>query len=77
MGVKPIPASDRCKKCGSRYLTEFGTEICLHIPGQQNLAVPPVLVFPKLAICLDCGTVAEFSILKEHLTELRGHVRRP
>ena len=65
-----------CKRCGSSYGNNFPTEVCIHIPGQENWTVPPVLIFPRLEICLDCGAVSEFRIAAEHLTELRKHVPR-
>jgi hypothetical protein len=64
-----------CKKCGSNYTKEFQLEACIHIPGRENLAVPAVFVFPKLAICLDCGSVSDFLIPADHLVELRRYVR--
>jgi len=44
-----------CRSCGSNKHATFGAEINIHIPGMRNLDEPPVLVFPKLLICLDCG----------------------
>ena len=64
-----------CKHCGSSYLTDFATEACIHVPGRENLNVPAVFVFPRLAICLDCGTVSDFQIPTGHLTELKKYVR--
>jgi hypothetical protein len=43
-----------CKKCRSVNETELQAEICVHVPGLERLDTP-VLVFPKLRICLDCG----------------------
>jgi len=51
----------RCKSCGSENLANFTAEIAIHLPGLQNLDEPPVFVFPKLVVCLNCGTT-EFVI---------------
>jgi hypothetical protein len=65
----------RCKQCGSSCTRDFQVEACIHIPGRENLAVPAVFVFRKLAICLDCGAVSDFLIPADHLLELRRYVR--
>jgi hypothetical protein len=76
VGVKAISEPQHCKQCGSRSVAEFATEICVHIAGQENCVVPAVFIFPRLVIFLDCGTVAEFSIPEERLSELRSEVER-
>jgi len=52
------------------------TKTCIHIPGQENLTVPAVFIFPRLEICLDGGAVSEFRIPTEHLTEPKRHVQQ-
>ena len=44
-----------CLSCGSGNQAELGAEILIHFSGRNNLDKPPVLVFPKLFVCLDCG----------------------
>jgi hypothetical protein len=44
-----------CRLCQVENVTEFGAEINIHFPGQEGLDQPPVLVFPKLVVCLACG----------------------
>ena len=56
-----------CRSCQSDKQTTFQSEICIHFPGINNLGKPPVLAFPTLVVCLDCG-FAEFRIAE---TELR------
>jgi len=56
-----------CRSCSSNNQTEFGSEIIIHFSGLKNLDEPTVMVFPKIAVCLDCG-VTEFTIPE---TELR------
>jgi hypothetical protein len=57
-----------CRSCGSNIQEDFGSEIIIHHSGLKNLDKPTVMVFPKIAVCLACGVVAEFTIPE---TELR------
>jgi hypothetical protein len=41
----------------------------IHFPGLENIDKPAVWVFPKLVVCLDCGT-AEFAVPEEELRQL-------
>ena len=63
-----------CGACGSaEQQAEFAAEICVHFPGAQNLSTPAVFVFPKIAVCLCCGSTKfvtpqkELQLLKEGL----------
>ena len=51
-----------CNSCGSMYLAE----VDIHFPGLRNAGVCPVLVFPELLVCLDCGKT-EFMVPKAEL----------
>ena len=53
---------DPCQQCGSSYKTELDTEACVHVPGLENVDFPGVLVFSKLSVCLECGSVSRFHI---------------
>lgn len=44
-----------CLICASGNEAEFGTEMLIHFRGLKNLDKPPIWVFPKLLVCLDCG----------------------
>jgi hypothetical protein len=58
-----------CKSCLSDRQLEFLGEICLHFRGGlEGLNKPVVWVFPKVAVCLDCGS-AQFAVPD---TELRS-----
>ena len=59
-----------CRSCSSNSQKEFGSEIIIHHPGLKNLDQPTVMVFPKIAVCLDCGMVAEFIIPEAELRRL-------
>ena len=62
-----------CESCGSTNQEKFGAEVNLHFPGPRNLDEPGFFVFPKVAVCLDCGFTQctlpehELCLLKEGL----------
>ena len=58
-----------CKSCGSGSLIEFTAEINIHFPGLKNLDKRPVLVYPKLLVCLECG-FTRFTIPEAELRHL-------
>ena len=58
-----------CNSCGSDQQGKFGSEIDIHFPGLKHVNKRPVLVFPELVVCLNCGK-AEFTIPKDELTLL-------
>jgi hypothetical protein len=43
--------------------------MAIHFPGLKNIDMPVVWVFPKVVVCLDCGT-AEFSVPEAELRQL-------
>jgi hypothetical protein len=59
-----------CKSCSSNSQAQFGSEIMIHFSGLRNLDKKTVMVFPKIAVCLDCG-VTEFTIPDAELRQLR------
>jgi hypothetical protein len=58
-----------CNSCGSVNQEQFTSEIDIHIPGLSNARKSPVLVFPEILVCLNCGK-AEFVIPKDELALL-------
>lgn len=66
-----------CESCGSANQTKFDAEVNIHFPGPRNLDELGFFVFPKLAICLDCGFTQctlperELRLLKEGLAGRR------
>jgi hypothetical protein len=58
-----------CKSCGSVKQKKFGVEMCIHFPELKNINRPVVWVFPKVVVCMDCGT-AEFAIPEAELRQL-------
>ena len=62
-----------CKSCRSENQGEFVAEINVHFPGLKDLDKPSVLVFPKIAVCLDCG-FTEFLIPETKLLQLADSV---
>jgi hypothetical protein len=57
--------------CSSNRQTQFESEIFIHYPSLKDLEKLPVMVFPRLSICLDCGVVAEFTVPATELRILR------
>ena len=55
-----------CNSCGSVSQEKFTSEIDIHIPGLSNAKKSPVLVFPEILVCLNCGK-AEFAVPKDEL----------
>ena len=55
-----------CEVCGSANETKFGAEANIHFPGPIHLDEPGFFVFPKLAVCLDCG-FAKFTVPEREL----------
>jgi|SRR5277367_1357185 len=45
-----------CNSCGSENQQQFPSEMVIHLPGLKNVNKPPVLAFPNLRICMDCGS---------------------
>jgi hypothetical protein len=45
-----------CVFCTSTNQAEFPSEVNIHFPGLSNADNPGVFVFPKLLVCLDCGS---------------------
>jgi hypothetical protein len=58
-----------CKSCGSENQRNFNGEIAVHFPGLKGIDAPIVWVFPKLVLCLVCGT-AEFAVPEAELSVL-------
>jgi len=59
-----------CRSCGSTNQRQFGSEINIHLPGENGREKPTVMVFPTLVVCLECG-FAEFSIPEAELHQLK------
>jgi len=63
-----------CTRCSSDNQGSFNGELAIHFPGLKNLDKPIVWVFPKLAVCLDCG-FAEFTVPERELSMLAHYSR--
>lgn len=60
-----------CELCNSSNLAEFSSEMMIHLSGLKNIDEPGVLVFPKVSVCLDCGS-SRFTIPGADLALLAG-----
>jgi hypothetical protein len=58
-----------CNSCGSLKQEKFRSEIDIHFPGLKNVDKRPVVVFPELVVCLNCGK-AEFTVAEDDLNLL-------
>ena len=65
----------QCRSCSTTRLVELDSEICLHFPGLTGLDVDPILGFPKLTVCLDCGSIQSYFSVNE-LDRLREGAAR-
>jgi hypothetical protein len=45
-----------CTFCTSTNLKEFPAEVHIHFPGIRSMHQPGIFVFPRLLVCLDCGS---------------------
>jgi len=59
----------KCTNCSSNALAEFSAEIMVHCVGIENINFPGVLIFPKLLVCLECGST-QFVIPQAELQQL-------
>jgi hypothetical protein len=61
----PMP----CKSCASLNQGTFTGEVVILFPGLKPIDKPILWVFPKLIVCLNCGTT-EFAVPKSELRQL-------
>jgi hypothetical protein len=59
-----------CRRCASDNRDTFNGEIAIHFPGLKGLDKPIVWVFPKLAVCLECG-FTDFTVPERELSVLK------
>jgi hypothetical protein len=57
-----------CQKCGLSKV-EFSAEMVVHLAGLKNLDNSGVLLFPRLSVCLNCGST-EFTVSESELAVL-------
>jgi hypothetical protein len=58
-----------CRSCQAENVREFGAEINIHFPALVRLDEPPVLLFPKLKVCLGCD-VTNLTLPETELRQL-------
>jgi hypothetical protein len=59
-----------CQKCSSENQSTFNGEVGIHFPGLEGLNKSLVFVYPKLAVCLNCG-FTEFTVPERQLRVLQ------
>ena len=65
-----------CKGCASHNTKSFNAELAIHFPGLDGLTKPIVCVFPRIEVCLVCGS-SNFIVPEEQLNPLRGDLDPP
>jgi len=61
-----------CLKCGCSNQMEYAAEMNLHFPDHlRNADKVGVFVFPRVQVCLDCGS-SSFMIPAPELAQLRA-----
>ena len=58
-----------CRRCAFDNHDTLNGEIAIHFPGLKGLDRPIVWVFPKLAVCLECG-FTDFTVPARELSVL-------
>lgn len=59
-----------CRSCPAGHVVELNSEVCMHSPGLKGLDVEPIFVFPKLKVCLRCGSI-QFGLSATELHRVR------
>jgi hypothetical protein len=54
-----------CRSCAASNLVELTGELCIHFPGLKGLDVEPIYAYPKLRVCLYCGSIQSELSAKE------------
>jgi hypothetical protein len=60
----------QCPSCQSRNQVELSAEINIHFPMRVNLETRSILAFPKVVVCLDCGST-RFRLPEAELRPIR------
>ena len=60
-----------CTFCGSGNQREFPGEVNIHLPDLRTSHNAGVFVFPRLLVCLDCGS-SMFMTPTSELAQLRA-----
>jgi len=53
------------RSCSASSLVKLNSEICIHFSGPKGLDMEPIFAFPKLTVCLDCGSIQSDLSAKE------------
>ena len=65
-----------CKGCGSQNVQNFNGELAIHFPGLAGLTKPIVWVFPRLEVCVACGST-KLTVPEKELNVLRQGLASP
>jgi len=60
----------------SSNLVELNRDVCFYLPGPHRLKTAPVLAFPTVVVCCDCGlmqshlSAADLRLLREDAAQI-------
>jgi len=57
-----------CVSCQSGNQSEFSAEMLIHFNGRKNIDTPGALIFPKILVCVDCGS-SQFTVPETELAK--------
>jgi len=60
-----------CLSCHSVKQAELTAEMVVHFPWPKHLDKPGIFLFPKLLVCLDCGS-SRFTVPETELASVAG-----
>ena len=73
----------QCTLCQSLNFAEFSAEMMIHFSGLRNIDHPGVPAFPKVLVCLNCGSshftvpATNLALLESRTVPLAGRVESP
>ena len=57
--------------CSLEHQDDFSAEITIHLSGREDLGIDPIVVFPRIRVCMTCG-FTEFTLERKDLKLLRA-----
>jgi len=72
-GISFSIISMACRICSLEHDNDLDAEVTIHLPGQKDLEKNPLVVFPRIRVCMACG-FTEFTLESKGLTLLRAAI---
>jgi hypothetical protein len=64
-----------CSSCAASHLVELNAEVGMHFPGLKGMEIEPILAYPKLRVCLYCGSI-QSDLSAEELSRVKEGAAR-